>query len=72
MANKKKTKAVNYQKLYYDLLNSTDACLADLLDIKSRVFAGDITHADLQEELNAVYYKLSGKMDILETLEDGD
>ena len=72
MANKKKTAAVNYQKLYYELLNSTDACLADLLDIKGRIFAGDITHADLQEELNAVYYKLSGKMDILEHLEDGD
>ncbi len=72
MANKKKTKPVNYQKLYYELLNSTDACLMDLLDIKGRIFAGDITHADLQEELNAVYYKLSGKMDVLDQLEDGD
>ena len=71
MANKKKTKPVNYQKLYYELLNTTDACLSDLWDIKYRVLGGDITQSDLQEELTAVYYKLATKMDTLETLEDG-
>jgi hypothetical protein len=71
MANKKKTKTVNYQKLYYELLKSTESCLGEVWDIKYRVLGGEITQSDLQEELTAVYYKLATKMDTLETLEDG-
>ena len=71
MATKKKT-TINYRKIAEDFALEVDNVLFDLYETKDMVFAGDIKHKDLVNDLFRLCHKLENAMAKYEESTDED